>query len=292
MATKIGTAGRDILRGSATADLLSGLAGNDDLYGYAGNDTLKGGTGRDNLLGGAGNDTLDGNDRSDSLSGQGGNDTLFGGSGADLLLPGTGTDLVNGGGGFDLVSYGDLKGGVGVAVDLSTGHGGQAAEGDTYISIEGVIGSAFADEIRLTTAGVGFGGGGNDRISSTAGAEMHGGVGTDDLIGDAAMVFADVFWCERHATGDNFVFFDRGQDILRLKGSDFGFGRTLDAAEFNNNPTGFGATGAGRQLIYDQANKILWFDVDGTGPEFVIPVALFDFVAGPASLSPRDFDLV
>jgi Tol biopolymer transport system component len=82
-ATKVGTAGKNKIRGTAKRDVIAGLGGNDVIRGLAGNDFLCGGKGRDRLLGG------DGRDR---LLGQGGNDILKGGPGRDLLKGGPGRD--------------------------------------------------------------------------------------------------------------------------------------------------------------------------------------------------------
>ena len=53
-----GTAGRDVLTGSALAEILLGGAGNDRIDGGAGNDVLIGGSGADWLTGGAGKDVF------------------------------------------------------------------------------------------------------------------------------------------------------------------------------------------------------------------------------------------
>jgi len=81
----VGTAGADMLRGTATADRITGLAGHDELLGFAGDDLIEGGDGFDELFGGAGNDTLEGGAGDDYLDGRGGNDTLTGGPGRDVF---------------------------------------------------------------------------------------------------------------------------------------------------------------------------------------------------------------
>ena len=74
----------------------------------------------------AGNDTLDGQD---------GNDTLLGGLGADALI---------GGVGFDYASYAGSTAGLTARLDAPGLNTGEAA-GDTYNTIEGLIGSGFND---------------------------------------------------------------------------------------------------------------------------------------------------
>lgn len=80
---RIGTAGRDKLKGTGKADGILGLAGNDLLSGLAGNDSICGGSGRDRLIGGPGRDRL---------LGQAGRDFLLGGKGRDRLRGGPGRD--------------------------------------------------------------------------------------------------------------------------------------------------------------------------------------------------------
>jgi Ca2+-binding RTX toxin-like protein len=53
-----GTAGNDLLLGSANADVMNGNAGNDCILGGGGNDTIDGGAGTDVCIGGPGTDTF------------------------------------------------------------------------------------------------------------------------------------------------------------------------------------------------------------------------------------------
>ncbi len=71
MATKTGTNGSNILRGTSDSDVLIGRGGDDILYGRSDADVLRG----------------DGGD--DRLFGQGGDDTMIGGRGDDLMFGGT-----------------------------------------------------------------------------------------------------------------------------------------------------------------------------------------------------------
>jgi CSLREA domain-containing protein len=89
---RIGTAGRDSLRGTPARDGVVGLGGNDVLTGLAGNDVLCGGTGDDRLRGGRGRDRL---------FGDAGRDLLLGGAGPDRLRGGPGRDRLRGGPGRD-----------------------------------------------------------------------------------------------------------------------------------------------------------------------------------------------
>jgi serralysin len=120
----------------------------------------------ENAIGGTGNDVLVGNSAANTLTGGGGNDTLIGGLGADTLI---------GGAGFNTVSYEDNFGAV--FVNLTTGVGsGNAAAGDTYSGIQGVIGSSGADTIIGDANGNQLDGGGGDDV-------LIGALGSDILIG-------------------------------------------------------------------------------------------------------------
>ncbi|ORE90070.1 hemolysin-type calcium-binding protein [Aurantimonas sp. 22II-16-19i] len=133
------------------------------------------GAGPDNLQGTADADTMFGLAANDVLNGFGGNDVLVGGSGADRL---------NGGGGFDTASYQGSNAGVVVNLGNGTGRFGHAA-GDTLASIEGVLGSNFADTL-LGNSGANTlnGGGGNDVVRGYAGNDrLFGGAGNDQLDG-------------------------------------------------------------------------------------------------------------
>jgi len=87
-----GTAGNDLILGTAGGNTINGEGGADCIVGGDGNDRLSGSGGADVILGGGGNDRLNGNQ---------GNDTLFGGSGNDRLWGDLGTDVCDGGSGKD-----------------------------------------------------------------------------------------------------------------------------------------------------------------------------------------------
>jgi Ca2+-binding RTX toxin-like protein len=209
-----GNAGDDTLYGGAASDTLLGEGGNDTLVGNGGNDVLTGGAGADaliggdgidtasyatsttaviadlvrtagntgdaagdfyvgieNLTGGSGNDTLTGDFNANVLDGGAGNDLLVGDGGADTLIGGTGTDTA---------SYALAAAGVTAVLMAPSNNTGDAA-GDTYSSIENLIGSAFADSlVGDGGANVLNGGQGDDILVGAGGADtLIGGTGID-----------------------------------------------------------------------------------------------------------------
>lgn len=127
------------------------------------------------MIAGPGDDTVTGDSGDNALSGFGGNDTLIGGAGADTL---------DGGNGTDTASYETAESRV--ALNLNTGSGtlGDAA-GDTFISIENVIGSEYNDYVYGTTGdNLIDGGAGEDLLRGHSGNDtLVGGAGNDDLNG-------------------------------------------------------------------------------------------------------------
>lgn len=157
----LGSAHDDTLIGDYRDNGLYGRGGRDTLYGREGNDFLSGEAGRDNLFGGAGNDRL------------------FGGEGDDFFADVDGIDLFDGGAGRDFVAYDEA--GQAVLVDLQAGTGAYGAQGDTFVSIEGVQGSGYGDVLKGTQgANTLVGGAGNDHLEGRGGADtLHGGTGED-----------------------------------------------------------------------------------------------------------------
>ena len=126
------------------------------------------------VVGGAGNDSIIGADWAETLQGNSGNDTLEGGGGADRL---------DGGLGVDIAAYTSAGEGIVAALANPASNTGDAA-GDTYIGIEGLLGSAYADHLSGDVwANWLSGGGGNDTLI--------GGIGADTLVGGAGFDWAD-----------------------------------------------------------------------------------------------------
>ena len=140
-------------------------------------------------------DVFEGLNGHDTIFGLGGNDTLSGGNGNDTIEGGVGADLIDGGAGTDTASYSGAGAGLRVYLDpAQAGLNRGEATGDTFVSIENVVGSANADFIG--------GDAGANALSGGAGADrLFGRGGNDTLTGGADT--------------DRFVFEDGwGQDVV------------------------------------------------------------------------------
>ncbi len=174
-ATKVGTAGNNTLNGTAGVDVIMGMGGNDTINGLSGNDLLCGGKGSDVINGGFGNDRLGGGPAHDQLRGNENDDDLIGDGGNDVLDGGTHTSGHNA---YDEAIYDTSP--TGVTANLTTGTGtGQGT--DTYIGVESLRGSAFADQLIGNTASLNYldGQGGSDTLD---GEPVGAGSGGDDMV--------------------------------------------------------------------------------------------------------------
>ncbi|WP_163271099.1 M10 family metallopeptidase [Chelativorans alearense] len=249
----IGSSHADLLVGDAAANRINGGAGNDRLYGAGGNDTLIGGLGHDRLYGGGGND---------SLSGGGGNDVLVGGAGADKL---------DGGTGFDYGSYAGATAGVTARLNKPSLNSGDAL-GDSYASIEGLIGSSHADLLvgdaaaNRINGGAGndrlYGGSGNDRLYGSGGNDtLIGGAGSELLVGGAG---ADIYVFRKESNSlpsahDRINDFVSGGDTIDLRGMD------ADSTASGNQAFSFigGKAFTGKAGELNFVNGVLSGDTDG-----------------------------
>ncbi|MBB3020168.1 hypothetical protein FHR70_003249 [Microvirga lupini] len=135
----------------------------------AGNSAVFGTDGSNALLGSGGNNVMNGGAGRDYLQGDAGNDVLIGGLGADGLF---------GGQGIDWASYDGAITGVRASLAAPGGNTGEAA-GDTYNSIENLLGSRVADALT--------GNAGANVIDGGLGADaMDGGAGDDIFYVDDA----------------------------------------------------------------------------------------------------------
>lgn len=202
--------GHDIVRGLGGADVISGGRGDDFLIGGAGGDTMDGGTGDDTAsyegssavvvaldgsIANSGGDALGdvltnienlkGSSFADHLIGNAQVNRLSGGDGDDVLQGGLAGDALDGGAGSDTASYAQASAGAagfGVTASLQTPtqNTGEAS-GDTYISIENLRGSAFADILTGDAAANKLEGlAGDDLLEGLGGADVFdGGLGSD-----------------------------------------------------------------------------------------------------------------
>ncbi len=211
--------------GTDTGETIFGTSYNDEIHGRGGNDVI---------FGGLGNDLIYGDDGNDTLYGEAGDDTLNGGIGDDSLIGGAGADKFLGGDGFDTASYATAS--RGVTLDMVTASGLNDGAGDTFNSIEKLVGSNY-DDVFTCNAGdnVVEGGNGGDWISGQGGVDtlygnagddhLNGGTGDDTLIGGAGIDIVtggsgrDVFVVSTIGGADHITDFEQGIDHIRLTDS-------------------------------------------------------------------------
>jgi Ca2+-binding RTX toxin-like protein len=281
--TILGGDGDDILFGGAGADSLDGGAGFDTanyssasatvqvvMYntayntGDAAGDTLlsiemlQGSSNIDILVGGFLGDSIVGGASGDWIDGTYGGDTLYGEEGNDSLVSRQQADVLNGGADFDYARYDYADAGLNVFLHDSSQNSGWAL-GDTLISIEGIAGSYFGDNLQGDAAGnVIFGLGGADYIVGFGGADL--------LIGGSD---ADIFHYTGLADGGDVIQdFGYGADRISVNGANFGLGTPGPAGAMIDSwrfVAGTAATVASSQFIYNAPTGQFWYDQDGTG---------------------------
>ncbi|SEP42906.1 Ca2+-binding protein, RTX toxin-related [Methylobacterium sp. ap11] len=180
---RVGAAYDGTLRGSSLPDLVAGSAGADAIRAFAGSDLVRAGAGDDRIEAGDGDDRIEA------------------GAGDDWIDGGRGSDRIDGGDGVDTVSFENSD--IGIRADLESriGQGG-TAQGDTYLGIEALTGSRFADQLGgdaganrlegLEGDDLIEGRGGDDSLVGGAGDDvLAGGAGADTLEGGAGRDTAD-----------------------------------------------------------------------------------------------------
>jgi Ca2+-binding RTX toxin-like protein len=230
--------------GDAAGESLTGV---EVLQGSSNIDVLVGDFLTNALLGGAGGDWIDGTYGGDYLYGEAGNDSLVSRQQADVL---------NGGADFDFARYDYADAGLNVFLHNPSQNSGWAL-GDTLVSIEGIAGSYFTDNLQGDAVGnVIYGLGGDDYIVGLGGADL--------MIGGAG---ADLFHYVSTADGgDGIQDFGYGADRISVNGTNFGLGYLAGGGiESFRFASGTAATYATSQFIYNGATGQLWYDHDGTG---------------------------
>jgi Ca2+-binding RTX toxin-like protein len=207
----IGTAFNDTFESSAGADRLEGAGGNDTYQvdnagdrviekANEGIDTVEAsvsyvlsahvehliatGSASIALTGNALANTITGNAGANRIDGGAGADTMQGGLGNDTLDGGAGADILNGGDGFDFVSFASSDMGVSASLAGASGDGA----GDTWISIEGIVGSDYADILTGNGATHLHGGAGHDtyRVRSGDVVAESGNGGRDTVLASSS----------------------------------------------------------------------------------------------------------
>jgi serralysin len=229
-----------------------------------------------------------------TLRGNGGDDKLYGLSDNDVLIGGSGKDVLNGGAGTDIASYVTAK--TAVTADLQSPSSNQGeALGDTYSSVESLIGSVYGDTLRgngasNTIKGEGgkdtlYGRNGNDMLEGGSGGDkIFGQSGKDMLIGGSG---ADVFVFQtlsdsRGSAVDTIEDFHRGSDHIDLRGIDANTKVASDQA----------FTFIGKTAFHGKAGELRFADGIVSGDANGDKIADFKInVAGLVAMSKGDFYL-
>jgi Ca2+-binding RTX toxin-like protein len=212
-------------------------------------------------------DVIHGTAFADNLYGLSGNDTLFGGFGQDILAGGFGADSLDGGDGDDDADYSNSDAAVTIDLSSSGSQSGGIAQGDRLTSIEGVIGSNYADNLMGdTSANVLQGGSGADTLQGRAGYDrLYGGDGNDRLVGgdDSDLLNggngADRFVFSMNTGEDTIASFNAGEgdriEFARMVGTSSNFDY-LGSDAF---------TGGGNNAEARRVDDLILIDADGNG---------------------------
>ena len=236
--TIFGGLGDDLIIGGPGADLMDGGDGTDRLSYIDAvsrvvvdllNGTVRGSDAAGDLFfnfedleGGVAGDLLLGDQMDNYIHGAAGDDELQGRFGDDTLEGGAGADTLDGSGNTDTAAYFSSPSGVTVSLFNGAATGGHA-EGDVFLKIDNLIGSAFGDALTGSFS--------PNEIEGGAGADtMNGGAGRDtlsyarDVVGVTVSLDAGTA-LGGDATGDSFVNFENlrgglGNDSLTGDGSE------------------------------------------------------------------------
>jgi serralysin len=164
------------------------------------------------------------------------------------LAGGLGGDHLDGGAGIDTASYANATGAVGASLWNRSSNTGEA-KGDTFASIENLVGSRFSDRLEGNTASnILEGGAGDDRL--------YGGSGADHLFGGTG--------------GDTFIFKKVSESTVTTRDTIAAFTQSagdkisFSAIDANTNLTGNQAfTFIGAAVFHEQAGELRYEKVSG-----------------------------
>ncbi len=177
--------------------------------------------------------------------------------------------MLNGGDGADFARYdlGRVVAGTTIISLASPASNTGDAAGDSYVSIEGLIGTNGTDRITGNSSdNTLYGQIGNDRIDGKAGLDtLYGGKGNDVFMFTTALA----------ATGpDRIKDFESGKDKIFLAPSLYNkFGPSVGSSEFR---VGANAVDADDFLVYNKATGELAFDSDANGVKAKMVFAVLD----------------
>ncbi len=203
-----------------------------------------------------------------------GNDTFTGGAGADKLLGGSGTDTA---------SYAGAHAGVTASLADALSNSGDAA-GDTYSSIERLIGSSHNDRLGGNGGANSLSGGsGSDSLDGGAGKDtLNGGSGADHFYFDTALSSGNI---------DTISSFAHRSDKIELDDAVFlAVGGSLGTSEFYAHSGATKAHDASDRIIYNSKTGYLYYDADGSKAHGHAAVH-FATLSGHPSLSYGDFHI-